>query len=326
MAHRWFRLQSLFITTGLVASFGLPTVGRAEGLSIQPSAYRFTVDQGAAHSETLNISNGGSEAVEITTEMASVRALRDTGELQFSALDDRQASSFYRLKVVPSSVSLAAGETATLSVIIQTQPNALPGGYSLGVKLSSLASQPAVSVGAVNQKSITTINVPVLFTVKGPQQVSGKLTDFTVQPSLVRGSSPVNFSAQINNISAVHAGVTGTISIYKGQTDQLVDRIVLSRLLVFPGSQRTIQAAWQPKLPRGLYRAQLDVTLAGLDDSESQQLTATTQITLAAVVWPWIALSIGLVLTLLSWLAVRRYRNIKTERWIQKVIHRKLAL
>lgn len=306
--NHWLGL--LGIALGLVL---LPSFSQAAGVQVKPAAFRLTLDPGETKQSTLTLTNDGTESIEMSTAIASVTAPGTSGELVFATTGGQALP--YELSVTPATGTIPPGESMTLTLTLKVAPTAEPGGYSQGIQLTTTTASPETASGAISQRSLATVNVPVLFEVRGNRQLSGQVSSLLATPQTATAGQSVTLSTDVTNTGNVHAAATGTITVYAGQSSQVVDTLVLPRLLVFPTATREISAVWTAPKTAGQYRFVLKLNLTDPDGADvGQDLQAETTVTVRATT-PWtILFLIGVVILECIWLVRTYWRRRSSDR------------
>jgi hypothetical protein len=247
------------ITTLLViALFSLnPTATKAQstlGLTAIPPRLEITGKPGETVSETIKVRNESAVEKVINIKTTDFIVIDNSGTpVQVEGLDEttnRWAAASW-LQVSQTKLKLKPGETKSLTLTAIIPDNALPGGHYAMVLHSPQNTTVLSETGSLIETNVGTL---VYVVVPGDIKESAFIKDFSAPNFSEYG--PINFKAQITNLSDVHITPVANIlisDIFGFKTASLP----LGKLNIFPYASRSYQQSLTTKLLIGRFKAML---------------------------------------------------------------------
>lgn len=209
------------------------------------------------------------------------------------------------LRISTTSLDIPHGRKARISVTINVPADAQPGGLYGSVVVGTV-TKPGVTPdsGAVGSSPIITrIGTLFFIRVKGPVEVDGKITKFSLagDRTVLWNSDPVSFNLLFENNGTVHVSPFGTISV-KNMLGSTVGNIDVEAWFAMPQSLRFREVQWKPPFLFGRYVAHAQIN-RGYDN-------ITDQADIVFWVIPWkiiVAILIILIVIIggIRWIASR---------------------
>ena len=163
------------------------------------------------------------------------------------------------LRIATSSITIPHGTKARISVTISVPKDAQPGGLYGSVVVATVTKPNSDNseLGAAGTSPIITrIGTLFFIRVKGPVEVDGKLTKFSLpgDKTIYWGSDPVTFNLLFQNEGNVHVDPFGTISI-KNMLGATVGNVDVEAWFSMPKSLRFREVQWASPFLFGRYVA-----------------------------------------------------------------------
>lgn len=212
--------KSLSLLLISICSFLLVPLALADGLTITPPKFEYTVDPGEVIEGIVKLTNSGSEMLYLTSDVQDFVAGNETGTPSFVSDADSSISLRSWITVNDNQpVSIAAGEKVEIPFVINVPSEAEPGGH-----YGAIFFQPPAGEGqvAVVQK----IGALVLIRVAGEIREEGNLDYFgtyggemsddpidDLSTASFFENFPVNFALRFENTGNTHVKPTGKIEI-----------------------------------------------------------------------------------------------------------------
>jgi hypothetical protein len=175
-----------------------------------------------------------------------------------------------------SQITVAPGETRSVSVNISAPANLSPGGRYGAVVISNAPSQLE---GEQTQSSgatlVSRIGSLLLIKINGDLNSAGELIDFstTLQEKAFFSSNPKNFSIKFENNGNVHLIPYGSITI-SNLLGTEVDKLLIEPFFALPESTRKIEVEWNnDRKLFGYYTASLDLKRGYGDLEDSKKIS-----------------------------------------------------
>jgi len=209
------------LTLALVLGFLSVPLVSADGLTITPPKFEYTVDPGETLNGIVKLTNGGETLLSLTSDVQDFVAGNETGTPSFVSDADNSISLRSWITVNDNQpVVLEAGEKKEIPFTINIPNEAEPGGH-----YGAIFFQPPAGEGqvAVVQK----IGALVLIRVSGEIREEGNLNYFgtyageksdKILEELAKTSFfenfPVSFAIRFENTGNTHVKPTGKIELY----------------------------------------------------------------------------------------------------------------
>jgi len=297
----------LFVTTWPLSSSAIETV------SVSPGAVRFAVNPGQIHHETFTVENGGDQPVHVVADLAMVTAPTPDGQLSFAGATPADvAVKEAQLKLNPTQLDIPAHESARMVLATEPKRTLSPGGYSFGLSLRIDGPRTESAQAGVAQRTVTTLNVPVFVEVLGQPQLEAKLLAFDAQAD-VADSSKFQLTALTKNSGTIHAALSGTVTLRRTGSTEVLATLPITRTLVLPGAERAVNVNWRAPYP-GVYAAELALAVDHPDGTmPTQRLGATTTIRVLPSPLQIVGIGFGLVVVVGGAILFVRRRRAKRK-------------
>lgn len=268
---------------------------------ISPTKVELEMKPGQSASRDIMVANRTGSTITIEFSMEDFEGSTDPSQATvFMGEEDSSWGARKWLEPEISSIVLKQGETVTFRTKVNVPSNAEPGGHYAALFAFSTYETEDASGTAIN----ITSRVGTLFLIKvaGTVEEQGNLSKPEVSGFSEYG--PIDIGLVFNNEGNVHLKPSGRV-IITNILGQAVAEIPVPEWVVLPESSRRNLVKWDSHFLFGRYTARAEIAY-GPDGTPI--ITSTT-----FWVIPWkfvlaIALGIGLLIALVSWL-VRRKRD-----------------
>ncbi len=210
------------------------------------------------------------------------------------------------LRISTTSIDIPHGHKARISVTINVPADAQPGGMYGSVVVGTVTKP-----GATNNESgsvgtspiITRIGTLFFVRIKGPIQVDGKLTAFSLagNRTMLWNSDPVSFNLLYQNEGNVHLNPFVTIAV-KNMLGSTVGSIDVEAWFAMPQSLRFREVLWNPPFLFGRYVAHAQIN-RGYDN-----LTDSADIVFWVIPWKIIVIILIILIIIIGgirWISTR---------------------
>jgi len=222
--------------------------------TISPPTLQFTLKPGEKTEKILKITNHTTNTLEFVTttvdfvvnDKAGTPELLPVGTLK----DNRFAASSWST-VLPDTITVEPGKTATTTLYLQVPGDARPGGRYFAVTFRPLNAGVLDQSGAMVNPVTGSL---VYLTVAGQMKEKAEVTQFKVPSFSEYG--PIKFMTEIKNTGDVHINPKATIEV-KNLFGKTVFTSALANLNIFPGTSRVYENSWEEKILFGKYNAKL---------------------------------------------------------------------
>lgn len=214
----------------------------SQGLEVKPAVIEDNTTPGATYHFTVTVTNVSSAEHTFTVVAKDISGLDDKG-LPVFALPGQETiyslSSWIQLPQAP--ITLAAGESKTVSFTVLVPANASPGSHFGGVFFDTSTQQVTTTGSAISVEVGSVINLQIAGNIIEDARIQEFSTD-----SIIYGSPAVAFTTKVENMGNVLVTPHGVIQI----TDMLGHQVGTvtvndSAAPVFPGSVRSYTTSWQ---------------------------------------------------------------------------------
>lgn len=326
----------------ILALLPLMSVGlvhaQSDGLGISPRK-DYTISPGSTKTDTLYLSDlSQKEALQVTIRVVDFKAQNESGTPSL-LLASNAPTTTWSLKPfihIPSSVTVAAGQSINIPYTISIPANQGAGSYYSAIEYTAqnVSSQSAVTVAA-SSATLVFVTVPgqaheLLSFENFGTFVPNLITGLGNYKSLFIGSQPLELAYTLQNNGDVAENPQGSITIDNmfgsrvrviqkansrsslaliGQTRLFESCIVSGEQSTYNSGVVTTQSVCKsPNLFPGYYTTKLDV-LYGINGNNSQEVTAN------ASFWyiPWWSL-VAVVVFVGALIVVARYIYVEKEK------------
>lgn len=246
-------------------------------IGITPPILELTLNPGETTEELIKVSNGSGDSATLSIETVDFY-YDENDTLQFITPEELEDPELQKFSIrdwiyTEETVSLRAGETKEVKVIISAPEDALPGGhYGLTFFESTTEGQAeGTAVGIGGQ-----IGVMILVTIPGEFSKEGGLVEklqtgllsedlksFTPKKVFIGDGfakiGPIDFKFKFQNDSASHTKPQGHV-VVKNMLGVEVGMFSIYEKRVFPGTSRNLYARFEKDFLIGPYTAYLDVS------------------------------------------------------------------
>ncbi len=292
-AKKLIKFYLLIITTTLLTTLFLTSSSpsRAQtssGVSAIPPRLEITINPGQVKTAQIKVRNESSTTKTLTTIVKDFVVIDNSGtpiqieETDISPDENRWAASSW-IQLSPTTTSIKAKETKSITVTILAPPNALPGGHYAMILHRPDTDAALNSSGTAVQTQVGTL---IYITIPGKINQNAQVKKFTAPKFSEFG--PIDFTTIITNLSDIHISPIGSITV-KNWLNSTLTTLPLEEINIFPYTSRTFLNTLNKKWLFGRYQAQLT---AGYGTS-GQALAAT--IFFWVIPWRLILLSLSAI-------------------------------
>jgi len=227
----------------------------AQSLALAPAEVQYKFKPGKPFRFNLSVSNDGAAPVVMR---ASVTDLwyNEKNEKVFGRPGSSPRSAANWIEVVPPRITVPAGQTGAVNVII-TPPAQVSGGYYAVVFLES---KPELALAASGEKNPVYTNIRlgslILLTTENTEQYGMEVSDLQVTPPDANHAFRLAF--QLHNGGNTHVFPETRVAILNSN-HELVAKAEAEIKRFFPGQKTEVSASWAGILPNGQYTAVLTV-------------------------------------------------------------------
>ena len=277
-------IQALAVVALLSAIWGISSPAHASiGLSIQPVKVSYTLNPGQSVTDSVLVTNAGSDAVVYPSVLDFV-PVAGTSNISFVGSTQGVTSVADWVSVdSPKSFDFKPGDSKTISFTVSVPKDAEPGSHFGGIFFRAIDANAASS----SLKIGTQVGMLVLVTVPGSHLEKGKIDGFSTAGFIQGG--PVDFDIKFENTGTVFFEPKGDIKV-KNIFGRTVADIAVQGDVVLPTGERDIAISWPSGFLLGPYTASLV-----LYDGEGNQLTADAVSFFALPVWYIVGLLVALI-------------------------------
>ena len=300
--HRLRRFATLLGIIALPAFVLFPVLNAsADTQTVSPPEIQTFGNPGDVVTETLKVSNDGTNALKYQVGVADFKAAGDEGAIDL--LDDPNApSSTFSLArwvtVEPSQFSVQPGQDKNLNITIRIPANAEAGTKLASVQLKIAGATVTGGSGASVQSNLNSL---ILLRVSGDIKEKLDIESFRTDKGYYT-NGPVALTLKSHNSGNAHVAPAGYISI-TNEFGKKVKEIPLREANVLPDSSRSVRMDWTETGMIGRYTA----TLVATYGQQRQSLAASTTF----IVFPvWLAAVLLAVIVVLLLLLTQR-KNVK---------------
>ncbi len=198
--------------------------------------------------------------------------------------------------------SIQPQKTEVVTVLITTPKDALPGGHYAAVYVEPQLGHKPKTTGP---KIVSEVGSLFSITINGDIKYDALIHNFKTQKRFLE-FGPVNFSAEIENLSDTHISPQTSITI-KNMLGKPLATLNPDKVNIFPFTSRTIHATWEQVWGLGKYEATLTVPFG-------PGKVATSTIFFWIIPWRLILAILVLILTFIAtYILVRRHLKHKRE-------------
>ena len=296
-----FLIPSIALVAVLGFGFG------AHALTLSPPTSEISAKPGETVPIVAKLFNETNEALTLQPSVMSFTSKNENGQPDF--FDDKTGLDLQHWISVPAVVTLAPQETKSVVVNVDVPKSADPGGHYAAIFWGTTPAK--VDSGAGIEGRIAML---LLVDVAGNTKEDAKIIQFSVG-SAVQTHLPVSFVARFENSGSVHIHPAGDIivrNMFGRLSTTLPFNIQPSTGNVLPKSIRRFDLSWVKEDPKNLttewsrewhnfalgrYTAELDATYG----ASNKLIRATTSFW----VFPWMVMTVGLVLLIVIILILR---------------------
>ena len=278
----WIKLERLtrlpklialgfFAVLAVVAASSVASAQQGTGLRVSPPRFEIQGDPGQVIAQEIVVSNQGQSPLPITMTAAGFGAAGTTGNPQ---LDETITTGVVAwTSISPKNFVLPAGESQTVTYIIEIPENAPPGGHYLTIlaAISSGSSEGGTGI-TVGQR----VGSLVLLSVSGDVVEKLEVSQFSA-PSLA-AKGPIDLSLLVKNSGNVHLRPIGKITIKSMLGGDPVE-LIIEPQNVLPNSEREFKATWDVGWKIGRYTAEY----SALYGDSNAEVVRTASI----IIFPW---------------------------------------
>jgi hypothetical protein len=293
-------IATLAVACGVSSSFAFAQ--STTGLTIKPAVIEDNVKLGDAYHFSLSITNIASTDKTFYLSTQDIKGLNDNGNPIFAQPGEATGYELSSWIQLPSgSLSIAAGQTATIQLSAQVPSGAAPGAHFGAIFITDKASRPGSNGSGVG----FTVGTIISLTIPGNAHEDAKLQEFSTG-KVVYGSSKVDFNTKVENLGNVLVRPHGVIDI-SDMFGRKVATIAVndSAAPVFPASERVYLTNWQSdSFVFGRYEA---VGSFSYGDTEKKTISGITSFWILPLKPILIFLGTILGLILLMYISVKMY-------------------
>ncbi|HUV72035.1 MAG TPA: hypothetical protein VMW25_03430 [Clostridia bacterium] len=243
----------LLITSYLLLATGVRAqTGR--GFSVSPPTLDFSLKPGEKTERTIKITNRSDETLYFVANVEDFIVTDKNGTPELlppGTLPDNKFAASTWTAIIPDSLTVMPGKSATTSLYLQVPGNARPGGRYVSVAFKPLGGAGPESSGAAVSTVIGTL---VYLTVEGPIEENARIIQFTAPRFSEYG--PIAFTTEIKNLGDLHITPKATVEI-KNILGRKAYSFALDNLNIFPATSRIYKNSWEKKLLFGRFTANL---------------------------------------------------------------------
>ncbi len=246
------RLKIVALAVLLLSLFGWLVQA---GIGVSPSLIFATVTE-AHNSFYTTVSNTGEDALKISAYAAGMSHNLIGGiNIKEGKEDLEKVTRVFSLD--PKEFVLEAGEVQEVKITVNIA-EAKKIGPSGGAYAEILfEARPLESKGG-QVTNVARIGVPTLVTLPGPKELTGKITQVSVEQA--KPGDKVQINIRFRNTGNTHYTPKGGTVVIRDETGSQVAKIPVETHVVMPGLERRLTASWSPKeLPVGTYTVEATV-------------------------------------------------------------------
>jgi hypothetical protein len=305
MTHVSLRLPLIAATLTLLLSFFLPFVSNAQtGVSITSALIEETLDPGFQTQYTITIENLDSIEQTYYLSTRDISDVKDGGVPVYAREGEEKTGMELSSWIVlnDQSLTLAGGESRTITIGLNVPPDASPGSHFGGVFMSVDPPEIENSGAAVGYQVANIISIRV----SGEVNETASIRQFSTGKFLY-GSKNIDFNVRIENSGNVLVRPTGPLEIFN-MLGQRVDTVTFNenRNGVFPGVTREYKIDWSGAgTGFGRYEAVLSPVYGDEGAKKTMSSTVSFWVLPMSIIGP--ALIAFAVLFLIVFVSVRIY-------------------
>lgn len=283
----------------------------AEGVTLSPPVTEITINKGEKYNGKIKLTNPLDKQIELYTSAMDFLAEGETGGQKFlpATSENRTFSLASWITISKPVVALTPEEVEEVDYFISVPKDAEPCGHYAVIFFSS---QPPELEGEQTQIALASqVGGLILANIPGKEGEcvpSGVVETFTAP--WLNLKTPVDFLVRIRNLGLVHFKPRGEIKI-KNWGGAIIDSFKVNEGNgnVLPDSARRFEEKWLAQDFKwwqkiGRFKAELGLVYG----REGEMKSLTDSLVFWIIPW-WIFLILGLILTLVIYLLIRRWQK-----------------
>jgi hypothetical protein len=243
---------------------------QAQSLGLTPAEIQHTFKPGQPFQFEIAVSNSGSKTAVMRTSITDLW-YNDKNEKLFNPAGSSPRSAGNWMEVVPPEITVPAGETGKVRVVV-TPPLAASGGY-YGVVF--LESRPELAQAATAESKAVFANIRlgslILLSAENTEEYGVEISDAQVTPPDATHALKLDFL--LSNKSNIHIFPQTRVAILNSR-NELAAKADGAIQRFFPQQRNRLSVSWAGTLPPGNYKAILTV-IYGPDRVDTEEFPLT---------------------------------------------------